>query len=68
MVMKDDEKRYENSYKVEMISIEDLAPKEHLLREISSAVDFSKIYEFEKDCKMEMEGAIIPLPKYLFFY
>ncbi len=40
---------YENSYQIEMISIEDLVPKEHLLRKVSEAVDFSKIYEFVKE-------------------
>lgn len=39
------QKDYENICRVEMISIEDLVPQDHLLRQISEAVDFSKIYE-----------------------
>ena len=33
-------KGYENRYQIEMISIEDLVPQEHLLRQISSTVNF----------------------------
>ena len=36
------QKGYENRFQIEMISIEDLVPQEHLLRQISAAVDFSK--------------------------
>ena len=32
-----------------MISIEDLVPQDHLLRQISEAVDFSEIYDFVED-------------------
>ena len=35
-------KGYEKRYQIEMISIEDLVPQEHLLRQISEAVDFWK--------------------------
>ena len=52
-------KGHESRYQVEMISIEDLVPQGHLLRQISNAVDFSKIYEFveelhcaNNDCKI----------------
>ena len=38
------QKSYENRYQVEMISIEDLVPQEHLLRQISGAVDFYKAF------------------------
>ena len=34
---------------MEMISIEELVPKDHLLRKISKAVDFDKIYDFVED-------------------
>ena len=40
------QKGYENRYQIEMISIEDLVPQEHLLIKIDNAVDFEKIYEF----------------------
>ena len=30
---------------VEIVSLEDLVPEDHLLRKIDAAVDFSKIYE-----------------------
>ena len=39
-------KGHESRYQVEMIGIEDLVPQGHLLRQISKAVDFSKIYDF----------------------
>lgn len=43
------QKRYKNRYQIEMTNIEDLVPQEHLLRQISSAVDFEKIYEFVEE-------------------
>lgn len=39
-----------------MISIEDLVPQEHLLRQISNAVDFEKIYEFVKELYCHNNG------------
>lgn len=42
-------KGYENRYQVTMVSIEDLVPQDHLLRQISTTVDFSKIYEFVEE-------------------
>ena len=39
-------KGYENRNQIAMVSIEDLVPQEHLLRQIADTVDFSKIYEF----------------------
>ena len=50
------QKGYENRYQVEMISIEDLVPQEHLLRQISEAVDFSKIYEFVEELYCDDNG------------
>ena len=47
---------YEKRYQIEMISIEDLVPKEHLLRQINSAVDFSKIYEFVEELYCDDNG------------
>ena len=43
------QKGYENRYQIAMISIEELVPQDHLLRQISEAVDFSKIYEFVEE-------------------
>ena len=48
--------KYENKYQIEMISIEDLVPQDHLLRKVSSAVDFSKIYEFVKELYCDDNG------------
>lgn len=42
-------KGYENRYQVTMVSIEDLVPQDRILRQISAAVDFSKIYEFVEE-------------------
>ena len=50
------QKGYENRYQIEMISIEDLVPQEHLLRQISSAVDFNKIYEFVEELYCDDNG------------
>ena len=47
---------YANRYQIEMIGIEDLVPKEHLLRKVSAAVDFSKIYEFVKELYCDDNG------------
>lgn len=49
-------KGYENRYQIEMISIEDLIPQDHLLRQISEAVDFSKIYEFVEELYCDDNG------------
>ena len=53
------QKGYENRYQIEMISIEDLLPQEHLLRQISSAVDFSKIYEFAEELCCDDDGRVL---------
>ena len=50
------QKGYENRYQIEMISIEDLVPQDHLLRQISNAVDFSKIYEFVEELYCDDNG------------
>jgi len=59
-------KGYENRYQMEMISIEDLVPQDHLLRKISNAVDFSKIYEFVEDLYCEDNGRTSIDPVILF--
>lgn len=40
------EKAKEERYQAEIICIDELVPKDHLLRKIDRAIDFSKIYEF----------------------
>ena len=40
------EKNVNNRSLVEIVSLEDLVPEDHLLRKIDAAVDFRKIYEF----------------------
>lgn len=42
--------------KMEMVWLEDLVPKEHLLRKIDAAIDFSKIYEMVEDLYSEGNG------------
>ena len=43
------EKKTKDMSQLEMISIEEFVPKDHLLRKISKAVDFDKIYDFVED-------------------
>ena len=45
MLQKDKKEREQ----VEIVSIDALVPKDHLLRKIDAAVDFNKIYEFVED-------------------
>lgn len=52
------QKGHENRYQVTIVSIEDLVPQEHLLRQISSAVDFSKIHEFVKGLYCDNNGRL----------
>ena len=41
--------RAEKSHQINMVCIEDLVPKDHLLRDIDRAIDFSFIYDYVKD-------------------
>lgn len=41
--------RKEEQGQYEMICIDELVPKEHILRKIDSAIDFTHIYEFVED-------------------
>ncbi len=43
------EKKTKDMSQLEMISIEEFVPKDHLLRKISKAADFDKIYDFVED-------------------
>lgn len=42
-------KNIENRNQVEFVSLEQMVPKDHLLRQIDAAIDFHKIYEFVGD-------------------
>jgi transposase len=42
-------RKYEQQTKIEMVSIGDLVPQDHLLRKIDKAINFSFIYEKVKD-------------------
>lgn len=42
-------KSHEKSTQVQMVSIDQLVPKDHLLRKIEESIDFSFIYELVKD-------------------
>ena len=42
--------------KMEMVWLEDLVPKENMLRKIDAAVDFSKIYEMVEALYSEGNG------------
>jgi len=53
-------KGYENRYQIAMVSIEDLVPQEHLLRQIADTVDFSKIYEFVEELYCDDNGRGTP--------
>lgn len=45
MLQKDKKEREQ----LEIVSVEELVPKDHLLRKIDAAVDFNKIYDFVED-------------------
>ena len=46
-------KNIENRNQVEFVSLEQMVPQDHLLRQIDAAIDFNKVYEFVEDlcCK-----------------
>ena len=49
-------KSNENRVQSEIVCIEDLVPKDHLLRKIDAAVDFTKIYEIVEDLYCQNNG------------
>ena len=53
----------ENRNQVEFVSLEQMVPKDHLLRQIDAAIDFHKIYEFVGDlyCKDNGRPSIDPV-------
>ena len=56
-------KNIENRGQVEFISLEQMVPADHLLRQIDAAIDFHKIYEFVSDlyCKDNGRPSIDPV-------
>lgn len=46
----------ENRYQYEMLCAEDMVPKDHLLRKIDAAVDFTKLYDIVEDLYCEDNG------------
>lgn len=69
IIYKDDKnaaKRKRRKNKLEFVSIEALVPKDHLLRKIDEAVDFTKIYEFVDDLYCPENGRPSTDPVVLF--
>ena len=56
----------ENSDQLEVFSIEEFVPSEHLLRKIDSAVDFSHIYEIVEDLYCADNGRLSIDPVVIF--
>ena len=56
-------KNIENRNQVEFVSLEEMVPADHLLRQIDAAIDFNKIYEFVGDlyCKDNGRPSIDPV-------
>ena len=56
-------KNIENRNQVEFVSLEQMVPKDHLLRQIDAAIDFNKVYEFVGDlyCKDNGRPSIDPV-------
>lgn len=56
-------KDIENRNQVEFVSLEQMVPQDHLLRQIDAAIDFNKVYEFVEDlcCKDNGRPSIDPV-------
>ena len=56
-------KNIEHKNQVEFVSLDQMVPKDHLLRQIDAAIDFHKIYEFVGDlyCKDHGHPSIDPV-------
>lgn len=56
-------KNIENRNQVEFVSLEQVVPANHLLRQIDAAIDFNRIYEFVGDlyCKDNGRPSIDPV-------
>ena len=48
-------KNIENRNQVAFVSLEQMVSQDHLLRRIDAAIDFNKVYEFEKIGHLEMK-------------
>lgn len=59
-------KRDENRIQSEIVCIEDLVPKNHLLRKIDAAIDFTKIYEIVEELYCKDNGRPSTDPVVLF--
>ena len=46
----------ENRNTVEFVSLEEMVPSNHLLRQIDAAIDFNRIYDFVSDLYCENNG------------
>ena len=66
MVMKMLSKGNDERNQGEIIYIDDLVPKDHLLRKIDTAVDFTKIYEIVEDLYCKDNGRPSTDPVVLF--
>ena len=56
-------KDIENRNQVEFVSLEQMVPQDHLLRQIDAAINFNKVYEFVEDlcCKDNGRPSIDPV-------
>ena len=56
-------KNIENRNQVEFVSLEQMVPQDHLLRQIDAAINFNKVYEFVEDlcCKDNGRPSIDPV-------
>ena len=50
-------KNIENRNQVEFVSLEEMVPADHLLRQIDAAIDFNKVYEFVGDLYCKDNGS-----------
>ena len=48
-------KNRDNQNQMKIISLEDLVPQDHMLRDIDQAIDFSLIYDLVKDLYAQEE-------------
>ena len=55
-VMYEKRNREERQGQIHMISIEDLVPKNHILREIDAAIDFNFIYDEVEGMYSDFDG------------
>lgn len=51
-------KNIENRNQVEFVSLEQMVPQDHLLRQIDTAIDFNKVYEFVEELYCKDNGRL----------